>query len=207
MELKNLRMVARHTYKAETDCELLQIRWDTFRDAIIRPAKEEFLRRIKLLKDCKYIKEVDPYGAVILSLLGTITTLGYGEIILKQGTDPTAFYVILQGECKCVYDKILTRSEEVRGSEARAKGFTFGMKDYNSSNAATDHVPRPQDSSSGHKKKAAPSSGKTVARSFENQKIRVVQVRSQQLQQRISYRAHVFADKLLKQVDHIQGPD
>ena len=85
IQLKNMMIISKQTYKAEEDCELIRLDWDTCKEVLIKPAKDEFVHRIKLIKDCMYIKEIDPFGAVILSFLGSINAFGYGEIIIRQG--------------------------------------------------------------------------------------------------------------------------
>lgn len=185
-----------YNYKAEENCELIEFEWDAFREILIKPAKDEFVHRIKLLKDAKYIKEIDPYCAVILSLLGTIKSYSYADIILKQDILPSAFYIILQGECKCVYDKVMSRSEELRSEEIKksSRGFSFALKDYKFNDINSNGrqgSPEPKKQIQIKKLDKNEQKAKMQGRSFENEKVKVLQIKNQQFRKEISYRAHI----------------
>lgn len=52
---------------------------------MLNSAKDEFLKRIMLVRSCQCLKEVENFGRAIISLLGNVQSYGYGEVILKQG--------------------------------------------------------------------------------------------------------------------------
>lgn len=91
--------------------------------------------------------------------------------------------MILQGECKCIYEKIVSRSQE-QHAKLEKKGFSFGMRPYKRNKNKTKK----------------PSSTKTLnkqeefqtIRSFENQKIKVLSLANKELVHKNLYLGHVF---------------
>lgn len=114
IEKEQVQAISKYTYRAEQDCQLLKFDWEKCKEIILNPARDEFIRKIKVLRSCQYIKTINSFAAVLLSLLGTVDTYGYGEIIIKQNTKPKYFSIILEGECKCIYEKIIVRSQEIK---------------------------------------------------------------------------------------------
>ena len=105
---------SKYCYKAKEDCELLSISYNKIKDLIIKPAKENFLMRIKQLTETKYIKELNPYAIILLSIVGKVKDYNYGNIVIRQNNIPKAFYCVIEGECKSIHDRILVRSKEMQ---------------------------------------------------------------------------------------------
>lgn len=82
---RKVEAISKYKYIATEDCFLIRVDWENFKETLLNPLKDEFLRKIRALKNCQFIKQADPFCAVVLALLGNISTYGYGEVILKQG--------------------------------------------------------------------------------------------------------------------------
>lgn len=177
-----LHTISKFTYKAEEDCQLIRIEWKKFKEIALNPPIDVFVRRTILVKSCDYLKHIDPYGSTILSLLGNIQTYGYGEVILKQGTKPSSFNIVMLGQCKTIFEKIVSRSQDLRENSTK-KNFSFGVK--KDKLEITKDIKKVKNVE--NEKEIVMPSG----RSFENQKIKAIYINSQPDLLKILYRGHV----------------
>jgi len=171
-------MHSKYHYEAEEDSEILTISYNAIRECVLRPVKEEFLERVTALRAVKYIKELNPYAAVLFTLAGSIKIYRYGNVIIRQHIHPEAFCIIIEGQCKSVYDQVLTRIEELRATEMKESYFKFGLNGFN-------NVEKEES------EELLNTSMKELKRSFDNEQVKVVKAKGQPLHKKVSYRTHV----------------
>lgn len=162
---KGMKMHSKYCYMAREDCELLCIPYSKIKELLLKAGKDDFLTRVGQLMETKYVRSLNPYAVALLSVVGEVKLYSYGNVVLAQNAVPRNFYCVMQGECKSIYDKILTRSEEIVESRVR------------NSKSRSRLLPKLDN--------------KESRRSFDNEKIKVLQLKSNQHHKHISYRTHV----------------
>jgi CRP-like cAMP-binding protein len=62
--------------------------------------------KMKALKNQILFTEVTNYALMILTNYIDIKTFHYGDVILEQDEKPKYFFIVLEGECKTVFEAL-----------------------------------------------------------------------------------------------------
>ena len=165
-------LYSKYNYKAEDDCEILSIPYSSMNEIIIKPLKTDFLHKINLINKIECIKNGNPYTSVILALIGSHKIFDYEEVILKQNTHPKEFYIIEKGQCKCIYDTVMVRTEETKDNK---------LKEISN--------PKQESCIPNNNRNYSLVKLKNISRSFNNDQI---ELRYENRNRKIAYRVHVF---------------
>ena len=72
--------------------------------------KDNLYKKIMMLKNAEFFEDLSPYALVILASNVHVKEYKLGDVIVKQGTVPTECYIVLEGECKAVYENEIKKS-------------------------------------------------------------------------------------------------
>ena len=75
--------------------------------------KSELYQKIMMLKNAEFFEDLSPYALVILSSTVQIKEFKLGDVLMRQGTIPEECLIILEGECKTVYEETINKSTKV----------------------------------------------------------------------------------------------
>ena len=73
----------------------------------------ELFYKIILLRNTSFFEELSPYSLTIIASNVEVREVKYGEIIVQQGQNPDAMYILAYGQCKTVYQYVDEKSTKV----------------------------------------------------------------------------------------------
>ena len=91
----------------------ISIKKDDFMDALFKEMQQELFYKIILLQKTQYFQELSPYSLTIIASNVEVREVKYGEIIVQQGRQPDAFYILAYGQCKTIYQYVEQKSTKV----------------------------------------------------------------------------------------------
>ncbi|CDW81425.1 tpr repeat-containing protein [Stylonychia lemnae] len=94
-------------------CHLFKFEREAFIQSIFKDMKDNLYKKIMMLKSAEFFEDLSPYALFILASSVQVKEFKLGDIIIKQGTEPSECYIILEGECKIIYEKDLVKSTKV----------------------------------------------------------------------------------------------
>lgn len=117
------------------ECDVLIFERRTFSDVLFKDMKDSLYEKIVCMRNSKFFENLSPYAMVILCSNIELHEYSYGDVILRQNTEPDECFIIISGECKLVLETVIYKPQEEKGSAKKGSQFfmKFGQQSYNPS--------------------------------------------------------------------------
>eukprot|EP00347_Sterkiella_histriomuscorum_P020912 403335983 len=94
-------------------CHLFRFERESFINSIFKEMKDTLYQKIMLLKQATFFEDLSPYALVILASNIQMREYKLGDILIKQGVEPTECFIILEGECRTIFEQDFIKSTKV----------------------------------------------------------------------------------------------
>lgn len=100
------------------ECDMLIFERKCFTDVLFKDMMDSLYEKIIAMRSSEFFESLSPYAMVILCSNVELHEYCYGDVILRQETEPTECFIIISGECKLVLETVLYKpmqSEKKKG--------------------------------------------------------------------------------------------
>lgn len=119
-----------------TDCDLISIDKELFKTILIKDFTQidDLKDKMKALKNQILFANVTNYSLMILCNYVEIKEYHYGDVIFAQDEIPECFYIMLEGECKTVFETVVLKDKKLFDSQTPQTGELKKLKGSQSQN-------------------------------------------------------------------------
>jgi CRP-like cAMP-binding protein len=94
------------------ECDILVFDRKTFTDVLFKDMMDSLYEKILCMRNSEFFQNLSPYAMVILCSNIELQEYCYGDVILRQETEPEECFIIVQGECKLVLETVIYKAIE-----------------------------------------------------------------------------------------------
>jgi len=118
--------------QSTTDCDLLMFDKKEFADVLFKEMRDSLYEKILALKRSELFENISPYALVVICSNVEVKEYSHGDVIIRQDNEPGSCFIIVEGECKVVYEKVVYRTKEEMNAfnQKKEQPFKFGKNLY-----------------------------------------------------------------------------
>lgn len=113
------------------ECDVLIFERKIFTDVLFRDMMDSLYEKIIAMRSSEFFESLSPYAMVILCSNVELHEYTYGDVILRQETEPQECFIIISGECKLVLETVIYKEQEEKSAKGLSGKMKFGKTVYN----------------------------------------------------------------------------